>query len=126
MAREKQKRRQYTEDFKRQALERMKVAPSIVELAKELGISRPLLYQWEAAAEGRGRSRGRRKPKSTSAAEPGERETALSQEVEWLREALSRKVREADFFRGALQKVGVRRRNNAGSGAAESTTRSGS
>lgn len=122
--RAKQKRTYYTAEFKRQALERMKVAPRIVELARELGIDRALLYQWEAVGEGRGRSKGKRKSRATSAAEPDGREKALSEEVSWLREALARKVKEADFFRGALQKVEARRRNSAGSGAAESTTES--
>ncbi len=79
MAREKQIRRQYSEEFKRQALERMKAADNIVKLAEELGIGRPLLYQWEAAAEGRGR-----RPKATRASQhpgPNERETALPGEV---------------------------------------------
>jgi transposase-like protein len=53
MSREKQKRTQYSDEFKRNALERMKLADNIVELCQELGIGRPLLYQWEAAAEGR-------------------------------------------------------------------------
>lgn len=126
MAREKQKRRQYTAEFKRQALERMKVADNIVELADELGVGRPLLYQWEAAAEGRGRrSKGKRKRQPKPAApEPSERETALREEVGWLREALAKKVKEADFFKGALQKVAERRQSNAGSGVTESTTKS--
>jgi transposase-like protein len=123
VARQKQKRRQYTAEFKRQALERMKVADCIVKLAEELGVGRPLLYQWEAAAEGRGRRSRNTHPK-TAEPEASEREAALQDEVGWLREALARKVREADFFRGALQKVGVRRQSSAGTGATESTTRS--
>jgi transposase-like protein len=123
VGREKQKRRQYTAEFKRQALERMKVADSIVELAEELGIGRPLLYQWEAASEGRGRKTSRkRQPRSVL--EPSEREAALRDEVNWLREALAKKVKEVDFFKGALQKVEVRRQNNANSGAMASTTKS--
>jgi transposase-like protein len=51
MSREKQKRTQYTDEFKRNALERMKLADNIGQLARELGVARPLLYQWEAAAE---------------------------------------------------------------------------
>ena len=119
MSRKKQKRRQYTAEFKRQALERMKLADNIVQLAQELGIQRPLLYQWEAAAEGRGRkSKGRRR---SSAASVQENENALREEVNWLREALAKKVKEADFFKGALQKVEARRQSNAGSGGTEST-----
>ena len=119
MSRKKQKRRQYTAEFKRQALERMKLTDNIVQLAQELGIQRPLLYQWEAAAEGRGRkSKGKRRP---SAASVQENENALREEVNWLREALAKKVKEADFFKGALQKVEARRQSNVGSGGTEST-----
>lgn len=126
MARQKQKRVQYSADFKRQALERMKLAPSIVELARELGVARPLLYKWEAAAEGRGRSKGKRKQKELPEdQEANAREATLQQEVTWLREALARKVQEADFFKGALQKVEARRRNSGSGGATGSTTKSG-
>lgn len=123
MAREKQKRRQYTADYKRQAIEQMRVADSIVQLAEKLEVPRGLLYQWEAAAEGRGRkTKGQRRrrevPEGTS------RETALEGEVTWLREALAKKVQEADFFKGALHKVEERRRSNANCGGTASTTRS--
>jgi len=122
VARMKQSRRQYSEEFKGQALERMKVSDNIVKLAEELGIGRPLLYQWEAAAEGRGR--GGKAKRRVPASGTSDREASLQEEVKWLREALAKKVKEADFFKGALQKVEARRRSNASSGGAVSTTRS--
>jgi hypothetical protein len=45
--------------------------------------------------------------------------------VAWLREALATKVKEVDFFKGALQKVEARRQNSGGSGKPASTTKSG-
>ena len=126
MSRKKQKRTQYADEFKRQALERMKVADNIVRLAQELGVGRPLLYQWEAAAEGRGRAAKRKRARpARMASGPSEREAALREEVVWLREALAKKVKEADFFKGALQKVEERRRRNDESGGTGSTTKSG-
>jgi transposase-like protein len=127
VTREKQRRTHYTAEFKRQALERMKVAKNIVELAKELGIARPLLYQWEAAAAGRGRSKKKqgKKPEETPASKRKQREAAQQDELKWMREALARKVQEVDFFKGALQKVEARHRNNGSGGGAVSTTRSG-
>lgn len=123
MSRKKQKRRQYTGEFKRQAVERMELTDNIVQLAEEVGIQRPLLYQWEAAAEGRGRkSKGKRSPSSAPAQE---NEKALREEVNWLREALAKKVKEADFFKGALQKVEARRQRSVSSGGTESTRKSG-
>ena len=125
MSREKQKRTKYTDEFKRQALERMKVSGNIVQLAQDLGVARPLLYQWEAAAEGRRRKVKRRgKSQPSGPGKAGERQAALREEVAWLREALARKVKEADFFRGALQKVEARRQSKGGSGVTESTTKS--
>jgi transposase-like protein len=124
VSRKKQKRRQYTREFKQQALERMKLTDNIVKLAEELGVQRPLLYQWEAAAEGRGR-KGKSKRPSGSALPAKESEAALRAEVNWLREALAKKVKEADFFKGALQKVEARRQGNVKPGETESTTRLG-
>src|SRR5579872_6062528 len=102
----------------------MKLADNIVELARELGVRRPLLYQWEAAAEGRGRGRkkkgGGQQP-NRSVSNSGTREAALSEEVRWLREALAKKVKEADFFRGALQRVEVLRQSSGGYGGTGST-----
>jgi transposase-like protein len=126
VSRKKQERRQYSDEFKRQALERMKVADNIVHLAKELSVNRPLLYQWEAAAEGRGRAAKRKRAQPARMDEgPSEREAALCEQVAWLQEALAKKVKEADFFKGALQKVEARRQSKGSSGATESTTRSG-
>ena len=126
MSRKKQKRRQYTDEFKQQALDRMKVADNIVQLAQELGVSRPVLYQWEAAAEGRGRAAKRKRSRPVKVETgSGEREAALREEVAWMREALAKKVKEADFFRGALQRVEERRRGNVEGGGTGSTTKSG-
>ena len=126
MSRKKQKRTQYADEFKRQALVRMKVADNIVRLAQELGVGRPLLYQWEAAAEGRGRAAKRKAARPARVASaPSEREAALREEVVWLREALAKKVKEVDFFKGASQKVEERRRRNDESGGTGFTTKSG-
>ena len=127
MGREKQKRRQYSAEFKQQALERMKLAANIGELAEQLGIGRPLLYQWEAAAEGRGRkTKGKRQAKPGRPPEASEREATLREEVGWLREALARKLKEVDFFKGALQKVEARRQSSTQPGGTASTTKPGS
>ena len=122
MSRSKQKRRAYTPEFKRQALERMKASENIVQLAEELGIARPLLYQWEAASEGRGRRKG--KPGSLPVPELNPSEEQMREELLWLRKAFTQKSQEVDFFKAALQRVEVPRRNNAGSVGTASTTKS--
>jgi len=48
----------------------------------------------------------------------------LEQEVRQLRDTLARKVMEADFLRGALQRIEARRRSSEGSGVTVSTKKS--
>jgi transposase-like protein len=126
VSRNKQKRTHHSDDFKRQALERMKVSENIVQLAKELGVARPLLYQWEAAVEGRGRAAKRKRSRPVKGErKPEEREAELQKEIDWLRAALIKKVKEADFFKSALQKVEERRRGSDASGERGFSTKSG-
>jgi len=53
-------------------------------------------------------------------------ERELRKEVRELKCVLGEKVLEADFFKGALQKVAARRQNSGGSGETESSSKSGS
>jgi transposase-like protein len=98
------------------AVERLKQCENIVELSKELGISRRLLYTWREKLEPLDRGEG---PPTTS------REDTLRKEVSRLKRVLAEKVLEADFFKGALHKVEARRQRSGRSGARASTTRSG-
>lgn len=103
--------------FRKMALERLKTCQSVEELAAELGIHRTLLYKWrdqlEPIEDGAG-----------VAATSHERE--LRKQIRELERALGQKALEVDFFKGALQKIEARRRNNSGSGETASTTESGS
>jgi transposase-like protein len=45
--------RRHNEEFKRQAVERMKTCENIHQLARELKIQRKLLYTWKYQFEGR-------------------------------------------------------------------------
>jgi transposase-like protein len=79
-----------------------------VALAKELGISRRLLYTWREQLE------------------PVERgEAPLRKEVSRLKRVLAEKVLELDFFKGALHSVEARRQQSGKTGARASTPRSG-
>jgi len=97
------------------AVERMKDCPSVSALAKELGIDRSNLYEWQRQLE--------------QASEPSARVTSpvreLRQQVRELQRLLAEKTLEVDFFNGALQKVEARRQSSKGSGGTASTTRSG-
>jgi transposase-like protein len=113
----KRRVRGYSEEFKRQCVERMKQCDSIEALAKELGIHRRMLYRWRDQLDPGAKGRG--------SAPPNSPEARLRQEVSRLKQALADKTLELDFFKGALQKVEARRQPQAGTGAKASTTKSG-
>ena len=97
------------------AVERLKRSDNIVALSQELGVHRRLLYKWrdqlEPIEDGEG-------PPANS------RERELRQQVTQLKRVVADKTLEADFFKGALQKIEARRRNGS-SGEKASTTKSG-
>lgn len=112
----KRKRRRYSEEFRRAAVERMRNCDSVVGLARELGIGWRLLYLWRERLAG-----------AASKAEENQAdgEAELRAEIARLKLALADKVLEADFFRGALQRIEARGQSKDASGQAASTTRSG-
>jgi len=94
---------------------------NVVELAKELGINRGLLYQWRGQlALTPGDETPERGPMSAD-----QRNNRLREENSELKRALAEKGLEVDFFKGALQKIAARRQQNKESGERASTTRSG-
>jgi transposase-like protein len=110
-----QKYKKYTEEFRRQAVERMKTADNIQGLARELGIDHKLLYEWRERAADLSDQRL-----------PANRKTRqLEQENNQLKRLLAEKTQELDFFRGALQKVAARRQSRGANGEKVSTTKSG-
>ena len=100
----------YSQAFRERAVERMKGSDNIVALARELGVHRSVLYQWRYQTGG---------PESGP-------ESRVEQENRQLKQLLAEKTLEADFFRGALQKVEARRQSKKPAGATASTTKSGS
>jgi transposase-like protein len=112
----KRKNRRYSEEFRRAAVERMRSCDSVVGLARELGIGWRLLYLWRERFETAART-----AEETQSA--GEAE--LRAEIARLKAALADRVLEADFFRGALQKIEARSQNKDVSGQTASTSKSG-
>lgn len=102
--------------FRQMAVYRLTQCDNIVALAKELGISRRLLYTWREQLEPVERSEG---PAANS------RETTLRKEVSRLKRVLAEKVLEVDFFKGALHTVEARRQRSGQAGAQASTPISG-
>ena len=106
----------YPIEFRRMVVERMKQCNNITALAKELGLERKLMYMWRDQLE----------PVNHGARAPAEtRESKLEREVSRLKRVLADKTLELDFFKGALQKVEVRRQRSGVSGGKASTTKSG-
>ena len=95
-------------------VERLKSCDNIVALAQDLGLHRRLPYKWRDQLE---------------PVEHGEKlapsSPELRQRVRQLKRLLAEKAMEADFFKGALQKVEARRQRSSSSGEKTSTTRSG-
>ena len=110
---------QYSTEFRRIAVERMKGCNNIATLAKELGVERKSLYLWRDQLD----------PESVIRRKPGppakSREVELEKEVSQLKRVLADKTLELDFFKGALQRVEERRRQSKSSGGKTSTTTSG-
>jgi transposase-like protein len=102
--------------FRQMAVDRLARCENIVALAKELGISRRLLYTWREQLEPLESGEG---PSATS------RESTLRKEVSRLKRVLAEKVLEVDFFKGALHNVEARRQRSGKAGARASTPRSG-
>ena len=93
----------------------MKDCPSVSALAKELGIDRSNLYEWQRQLEQANES-------SLRVTSPVRE---LRKQVGELKRVLAEKTLEVDFFKGALQKVEARRQSSTGSGGTASTTRFG-
>ena len=105
----------YPKAFRKMAVERLKGSDNIVALAKELGVHRRLLYKWRDQLE----------PVEDGEQPPANsREGELRKQINRLKRVVADKTLEADFFKGALQKVEARRQSNKPSGETASSTKS--
>ena len=107
----------YPKAFQKLAVERLKSCGNVIALSKELGVHRRLLYKWRDQMEPI--DDGQTPPENSK-----ERELRL--QVAQLKRLVADKTLEADFFKGALQKVEARRQSNTKPGETASTTKSGS
>ena len=101
--------------FRQMAVDRLNQCENIVTLAKELGISRRLLYTWREKLE----------PRESHGPPVNSRELTLRKEMSQLKRVLVEKVLEVDFFKGALHTVEARRQRTGKDGAQASTPTSG-
>ena len=114
---EKVRRRRHSEEYKREVVKRMRESKNILGLGRELGLDVKMMYQWKWKAEGRPR---RHPPELTTQAVKGTDLEALRRENGQLKRLLAEKALEVDFFKGALQQVGARRRGRGEPGATPS------
>jgi transposase-like protein len=91
------KGRRYSSEFRKEAVERMRGADTIVRLARELGVCRRVLYNWRDRLD------------ECNAPPTRTREVMFRKQILRLKRLLANKTLEVDFFRRALQKVGARR-----------------
>jgi transposase-like protein len=106
---ERKKGQRYSNQFRKQAVDRMNACDNIVRLARELGVARRLLYVWRDRFD------------ETDAAPGRSREIILRKQILRLKRLLANKTLEVDFFRRALQRVGARRPKRNGLGDEAST-----
>lgn len=109
---ERKKGQRYSNEFRREAVERMRACHNIIQLARELGISRRVLYNWRDRLD------------ETNPPPTRTRELILRKQIVRLKRSLANKTLEVDFFRHALQRVGARRRQNFHPGDKASTAKS--
>ena len=111
--------RRHTLEFKQQAVERMKVADNVRELARELGIQQKLLYTWKYQFE------GRPEPRHANLGITAEerKDKQLRAEITRLKTALADRALEVDFLKSALLKL-KGAQQGASSGEPASMTRS--
>jgi len=114
-------RKELTVEFKRAAVERMVAGVNVSALARELGISRQRLYDWQAAMRAgdeqlRRPGRPRRGPPR-----PPRPSDPSRQRVAELERKIGQQELELDFFKEALRRVEELRRPSNGPGATAST-----
>lgn len=118
--------------FKLGAIERLQAGEPIVALARELGVSRMVLWEWRRAYEAGGaealRGRGRQRPPPGSGVPPvsgKEAEVAaLRARVAMLERTVGQQLLEMDFLEGALRRIEEAKRAASAPDAPASTPRS--
>ena len=127
MAKKQQKApRQFSVEFKQQAVQRMQSGVSTTALAKELGIRRKLLYQWrDRVVSGKPLVGQSGRPRKGSDQRQSEERAHHERLIAELERKIGQQQRVIDFFKGALQQIQQLRRPNSGTGVTASSGKSG-
>jgi transposase-like protein len=114
-AEKRRKNRRHAVSFKAAAVERMKLGCNVSELARELKVSRTLLYMWFLAAMGG----------EVKDVDPQQRKIReLELKVAALEGAIGRQKVEADFLAAALRRIEGEPQRNTAIGETKSTPKS--
>lgn len=124
----KKKARVFSREMKLATIRRMEAGENVSALARELQLRRKLLYAWRDNFRKGGpdalRTKGRpRKSSSSVLPQPVAADDLgkAKQRIAELERKIGQQQVELDFFRQALQHIGMARRPIAGSGAKTST-----
>ncbi len=120
----KLRRKRYTPEFKRMAVERFELCESPRSLAEELGVERAMLYRWQKQLRGGGELRPSGRPAGTTKAKPPAEPKdlqAAQRRIAELERVVGQQRLEIDFFRGALHRVEELRRARSAPGVTAST-----
>ena len=102
---ERKKGQRYSNEFRRQAVERMNACGNVVGLAKELAVCRRVLYNWRDRMD------------ETDPPPVRTREVILQKQLTKLKRLLADETLEVDLFKRALRRVAARRRQRKASRA---------
>jgi transposase len=105
---ETRKTREFSQEFKVAAVQRMNAGESTARLAEELGVRRKLLYEWKQRMEAGGAESLKRKagrPRKSGAAREQERADRQGQRIAALERLVGKQQALIAFFERALQAV---------------------
>jgi transposase-like protein len=123
-AKAKQVPRQFSEKFKRRAVERMRAGEGGTSLARELGVRRKLLYEWRDRALVGEPFRQAGRPRKTSEQRQSEQREHYERLIAEMERKIGHQQLVIDFFKGALRQIEESRQANSGSGGTASSGRS--
>lgn len=121
------RKKNWTVEFKRDAIARMDEACGVAALAAELGVGPERLYEWRRRHEAGGadalRRMGRPRLSQPSTETPESRPLLVGpeQRIAELERTIGQQQVDLNFFRAALRRVAARRRTNGGPGGTTST-----
>jgi hypothetical protein len=107
-------------EFQQYAVERMKTCVDVSALARELDVPRVRLYGWRRRLDPLWQPNA----VAESFTPQDEERASLQQQLREVKQVLAEKTLEVDFFKGALQKIGARRRRNENTGETASISKS--